>query len=155
MRVLEDKKGFTLIELLAVIVVLAIVMLIATVNVTGALGKARKLALMTEGGNAVDAAKLEYQFSVLDGSITTGSACYSLKYLHDQGTFEKGTGAGGDNYTGSVLVEDTGTGYEYKFWISNGSHAFVNATHGKAKWSDAVNASSADDSCGGAGKKVG
>ncbi len=155
MNKMEEKKGFTLIELLAVIVVLAIIMLIAATNVGGLMTKARINALMVEGEEAVNAAKLAYQMSILDGNITSGSACFSVNYLYTQNYFSKGSGSGGDNYTGSVLVEEENGAYNYKFWISNGTYKFENSTFGSSKSAEATKGATASDSCGGTGKKIG
>ena len=125
MDIVKNKKGFTLIELLAVIVILAIIILIAAQNIGGMTETARKNVLAIEGNTAVDVAKTAYQMAVLEEGIT-GSACFSLKYLYDQGWFEKGSGK--DNYNGSVLVEPKSGGqYTYKFWISNGKYITTNA----------------------------
>ena len=78
---IKNKKGFTLVELLAVIVVLAIILLIASNNVFGQINKARKNALSIEGTYLVDAATTAYQNAILERKITTGTACFSLKYL--------------------------------------------------------------------------
>ena len=124
MNIIENKKGFTLIELLAVIVILSIIILIAAQNVGGMTTTARKNVLASEGNILVDTAKTAYQLAVLDGSVTTGSACFSLAYLFNQGLFDKGP-TSSPKYTGSVLVTPAngGKSYSYTFWISNSSYA--------------------------------
>ncbi len=148
----RNKNGFTLVELLAVIVILAVIVLVATNNVGEAMTKARKNALAIEGNNAVKGAKEAYQIAILDGDITTGTACFSLSYLYNKGYFDKGsgTGSGGDNYTGSVLVQpDSGKAtYTYKFWISNGSYVFNGVSYG-SNGTSATEGTSASINCGG------
>ncbi len=120
---IKNKKGFTLIELLAVIVVLSIIILIATTNITKATIKARKGVLAVEGNELVDAAETVYQWEALEGNVTSGTVCISLQYLYDSSMYSKGKD---DGYTGSVLIEPTGDDQvTYKIWISNGSY-FVN-----------------------------
>lgn len=146
----RNKNGFTLVELLAVIVILAVIVLIATSNISNLMSDARKNALAIEGNNAVKGAKLAYNSAILNGQITTGTACFSLKYLYEKGFFEKGSGAGesGDHYTGSVLVEPSGTATVYRFWISNGSYVFNGVSFG-ATGEDATEGTTASTNCGG------
>ena len=122
---IKSQKGFTLVELLAVIVVLAIILLIASNNVFTQITKARKNALAIEGNELIDAARSAYQNAILDGNITTGSACFSLDYLYKEGLFSKG---GKDNYSGSVLVKPNGNQVTYTFWIGNGSYTITGDT---------------------------
>jgi type IV pilus assembly protein PilA len=151
----KDTKGFTLIELLAVIVILAIIILVATSNVGGITQTARKNVLAVEGASAIDGAKEAYQLAVLEGNVTTGDACFSLKYLYDEGYYSKGSGT--DKYKGSVLVSTTdGKVYTYKYWISDQNYTISNAsTSDKAsdvakKYSDSTDGGDASETCGGA-----
>jgi type IV pilus assembly protein PilA len=152
----KDTKGFTLIELLAVIVILAIIILVATSNVGGVTQTARKNVLAVEGSSAIDAAKEAYQLAVLEGDITTGDACFSLKYLYDEGYYSKGSGS--DKYKGSVLVSTTdGKVYTYKYWISDQNYTISGASSSDAaskvakKYSDTTNGGGdASEVCGGA-----
>lgn len=122
---IKSQKGFTLVELLAVIVVLAIILLIASNNVFTQITKARKNALAIEGNELIDAARSAYQNAILDGKITTGSACFSLDYLYKEGLFSKGAK---DHYSGSVLVKPNGNQVTYTFWIGNGSYTITGDT---------------------------
>lgn len=143
-----NKKGFTLIELLAVIVVLAVIIMVAAGNIGSMSSTARKNILAVEGNTLVDSAKSAYQMAVLNNEITTGTACFSLTYLYNEGLFDKGpddTPA----YSGSVLVEPVNDGkqFNYKFWISNSSHTIENATYG-ATGKVAKDGASASETCG-------
>lgn len=148
MNIINEKKGFTLVELLAVIVVLAIVILIASSSVGTAMTKARKSALAIEGSELINAAKNAYQFGIIDNSVGSGAACYSLEYLFKEGYFSKGSDK--DNYVGSVLVKPNGNSVEYKFWISNGSFVFANAEGGVSGEAAQVSPDAASKDCGGA-----
>lgn len=142
---MKNKKGFTLVELLAVIVILAVIILIASSNVGGIMNDARKNALAIEGNRLIDAAKNAYQMDVLNGNVTTGSKCYDLQFLYDEGLFSKGSK---DKYTGSVSVSPDSDGkiITYTFWISNGSFVITGptGTTGKA----ATNGTEASKCCG-------
>ncbi len=146
MNVRKNKNGFTLVELLAVIVILAVIILIASNSVLSQMDKARKNALAIEGNTLINSAKNAYQSAILEGSITTGSACFSLEYLYKEGLFSKGKDK--DGYTGSVLVSPDGSGkiVTYKFWISNGSYVVSGETG--TTGSGATNGTSASEDCG-------
>jgi type IV pilus assembly protein PilA len=118
MDLMKNKKGFTLIELLAVIVILAILILVATTNIGSVTQRARKNVLGVEGNELVSGSKTAYQLAVLDGQVTTGSACFSLEYLYQEGYFSKGST---DGYKGSVFVDpgDNATIFDYYFWIND------------------------------------
>lgn len=148
MSLREDKNGFTLIELLAVIVVLAVIIMIAASNIGSMSTTARKNVLAVEGNSLVDGAKTAYQLAVLNGEITTGTACFSLTYLNNEGFFDKGPDSD-PSYSGSVLVTPDAAGkkYTYKFWISNSSFTFVNVEYG-ATGSSASNGATASETCG-------
>lgn len=57
MKKMKNKKGFTLVELLAVIVVLAIVMSLAVVAITGVLDNARKATFVADAKSFLDGAR--------------------------------------------------------------------------------------------------
>lgn len=145
MRISKNRNGFTLVELLAVIVILAVIILIASSNVLSQMDKARKNALAIEGNTLINSAKNAYQNGILEGSITTGSACFSLEYLYKEGLFSKGAK---DHYTGSVLVkpESSGKVVTYTYWISNGSYVVSGDTG--TTGSGATNGTSASANCG-------
>ncbi len=134
----KNRKGFTLIEMLAVIVVLAILILLASSNVVPMVTNARKNALAIEGNEMIDSAKNAYQMVILNGDLTTGSACFSLEYLYQEGFFEKGHENG---YRGSVLVspDEAGKVINYSFWIDNNS--FVVAGESGTTGKNATNVS--------------
>lgn len=142
---MNNKKGFTLIELLAVIVILAVIILIAASNIGGMTTTARKNVLAVEGNTMVDVSKTAYQLAVLEGDITTGSACFSLAYLYNQNYFDKGAK---DGYTGSVLVTESDGKYTYNFWISNGSYLLDGVESG-ATGKKATDGDKASENCGG------
>ncbi len=156
MKCTKNKNGFTLIELLAVIVILAIIILIAVQNVNGMTATARKRVLAIEGNTLIDGAKNAYQFAILDGKITTGSACFSLNYLYTEGLFSKGTG---DGYNGSVLVEPDASNdkiFNYHFWISNKNYVITNAALGDSgNGSNVVKATGSNAASSTCGNKTG
>jgi len=122
-----NKKGFTLVELLAVIVILAVVMLIAVTAVGPLMTRTRKSALATEGLGLIEAAETAFQAEQLATSSkikATSDVCFDMKWLYDNGYFEKGSGS--DGYTGSVFADyDTTTKkHTYTFWISNGTYKY-------------------------------
>lgn len=148
MRMKKNKNGFTLVELLAVIVILAVIILIASGNVLSQMDRGRKNALAAEGNTLIkESAIPAYQLAILDGRVTTGSACFSLEYLYQEGYFSKGKK---DGYSGSVLVQPDAEGkvVSYTFWISNSSYVVTGATGTTGK--DAVAGTSASTNCGGA-----
>ena len=147
MNSIKNKNGFTLVELLAVIVILAVIILIASNSVLSQMDKARKNALAIEGNTLINAAKNAYQSAILEGKITTGSACFTLEYLYSEGLFSKGSK---DTYTGSVLVapDESGKIVTYTFWLSNGSYVVTGETG--TTGSAATNGTSASTNCGSA-----
>jgi len=127
---LRNKDGFTLVELLAVIVILAVVMLIAVTAVGPMMTRSRISALGTEGIKVIDAAKTAYQAEQLSGTSAikaTSSVCFDLAWLYNEQYFEKGSGASGDGYEGSVLVTYSGGKYSYKYWLTNSTYWLVEA----------------------------
>ncbi len=146
----KNKKGFTLVELLAVIVVLSIIILIASSGIGSAMQKARKSALAIEGNELINAAKSAYQLDILDNNVKSGSACYSLEYLYQEGYYSKGLD---QDYVGSVLVKSDGSKVSYNFWITNGSFAFSDKPAGTTG-SDATSDGTTSNSCGVTGGNV-
>ena len=63
---MKKRNGFTLIELLAVIVILAVIALIATPFVTGAIDKAKKGAAQDSGYGIAKAAETFYALNGVD-----------------------------------------------------------------------------------------
>lgn len=143
---IKNKKGFTLIELLAVIVVLAILILLASNNYLSQLDRARKNALAIEGNTLINAAKQAYETAILESRITSGSACFSLEYLYQEGIYSKGSK---NNYTGSVLVSFDDKIPTYTFWISNGTFVIQGGT-GETGTNNATKGASASNNCDGA-----
>ena len=145
MKMVKNNKGFTLIELLAVIVILAVIILVASSNVGTAMVNAKKNALALEGNTLITSAKNAYQMAILNGYNSTSGACFSLRFLKDNGYFDKAS----DDYTGSVAVKvnDGGKSYDYEFWISNGNYVINNGKTGATGKSAEVG-TSASDSCG-------
>lgn len=145
----KNNKGFTLIELLAVIVVLAIIILFASSNIFGMVEKFRANALAQEGNTLIqDAARPAYQMAVMEKTITSGSACFSLEYLSKEAGYSKNSS---NNYTGSVLISLDASGKvpTYTVWISNGSSVISNKQLGTTG-SDAEAGTTASNDCGGA-----
>ena len=68
------KKGFTLIELLAVIIILAVIALIATPIVLNVVKQSRIGAAKASANGVVDAARLYYYDSIMDGKKFDGSS---------------------------------------------------------------------------------
>ena len=144
MNLRTNQSGFTLIELLAVIVILAFIILFATNSVLSQVDKGRKMILVSEGEVLINSAKNAYQTAILEGSITTGAACFSLEYLYDAGLYSKGKN---DKYTGSVLVKPEGNQVSYTFWISNGSHVATADSGAGTKGSAITDGASASENC--------
>ena len=121
----NNKKGFTLVELLAVIVILAVVMLVGITSIGPLMANSRKSALRSDGLDLMNAAKTAYQAEALktDPSFTaTTTVCMSLDWLKNEGYTENK-----NKYKGSVLVTYASGQYSYKYWIANGTYAFLGA----------------------------
>ena len=73
MKNLKNKKGFTLVELLAVIVVLAIVMGLAVVAITGVLDNARKATFVTDAKQFLEGARNIVTSADLNAQLSSGS----------------------------------------------------------------------------------
>ena len=121
----NNKKGFTLVELLAVIVILAVVMLIGITSMGPIMANSRKSALRSDGLDLMNAAKTAYQAEALKTSpafTATSTVCMPLEWLKKEGYTENK-----QNYKGSVLVTYASGQYSYKYWIANGTYAFLGA----------------------------
>lgn len=121
----NNKKGFTLVELLAVIVILAVVMLVGITSIGPLMANSRKSALRSDGLDLMNAAKTAYQAEALKTSpafTATATVCMSLDWLKKEGYTENK-----QNYKGSVLVTYSSGQYSYKYWIANGTYAFLGA----------------------------
>ena len=80
MKNLKNRKGFTLVELLAVIVVLAIVMGLAVVAITGVLDNARKATFAADAKSFLEGAHSLVNADDINNMIGTSS---SAKYAPD------------------------------------------------------------------------
>lgn len=121
----NNKKGFTLVELLAVIVILAVVMLIGITSIGPLMANSRKSALRSDGLDLMNAAKTAYQAEALKTTpafTATATVCMPLSWLKEEGYTENK-----QNYKGSVLVTYASGQYSYKYWIANGTYAFLGA----------------------------
>lgn len=121
----NNKKGFTLVELLAVIVILAVVMLIGITSIGPLMANSRKSALRSDGLDLMNAAKTAYQAEALKTTpafTAIETVCMPLDWLKAQGYTENK-----QNYKGSVLVTYASGQYSYKYWIANGTYAFLGA----------------------------
>ena len=104
-----NKKGFTLVELLAVIVVLALLMVVATSSIGGALSNAKKNTLKTEAQKMMTAAyqdmKSSYMLSNnlnnISGTLENAAAGKIVKYVD------------GTNYTAYFQISAAGILTEY------------------------------------------
>lgn len=121
-----NRKGFTLVELLAVIVILAIVMLIAITSVGPLMEKSRKNALGDEGIALSKSIAYVVNFDPSQ-KFMKENTCVSLSYLYENEIFSKGAPEG---YDGSVYVSynhEKGK-YEYRYWLTNGTYAYMGVT---------------------------
>ena len=121
----NNKKGFTLVELLAVIVILAVVMLVGITSIGPLMANSRKSALRSDGLDLMNAAKTAYQAEALKTSqafTATATVCMPLEWLKKEGYTENK-----QDYKGSVLVTYASGQYSYKYWIANGTYAFLGA----------------------------
>lgn len=115
-NVISNKRGFTLIELLAVITILAIIMLIAARSVTTVIRDAQKNAFDLDAQSVIETAKLAYTEELLNNTLGGNTKiCFSVDNLKEHGLEKSAT-----NFTGSVLVDVSGTTAVYTVWLSNG-----------------------------------
>ena len=140
-----NNKGFTLVELLAVIVVLAIVMGLAVVAITGVLDNARKATFVADAKSFLEGARnivtSEEMNSLLDGSTTGHSyavACDSstiptsteipISAIKTQQGGEKSPYGNNYDKTNSKIYvsaskDDTDCKYTYKIYLTDGVYA--------------------------------
>lgn len=107
-RVFKSKKGFTLVELLAVIVILALIMGIAVVAMSGVIDSSEKNSARRTAANIIDGVRTKL---MLEGELKTGSYYFTNAILEKGGV----TSPFGGNYqyvsasaTGMTQVGTTG-----------------------------------------------
>ena len=100
-KVLKNKKGFTLIELLAVIVILALIMSIAVVAMSGVISSSQENSARRTAANLISGVK---QRLMLGGNLKSDT------YYFTNGILERGGKASplGGNFT---YIAGTETGY--------------------------------------------
>ncbi len=115
----KNVSGFTLIELLAVIVVLAIVILMASMAIIPRMNEARKQVFAMEANEAINAASSYFMNGEVTGTgasfpVTEGGAkCVTIAQLVANGDFK------GKDYEGAVKVEKHGNSYLYTISMTN------------------------------------
>jgi len=105
-NVLKNKKGFTLVELLAVIVILALIMGIAVVAMSGVIEDSKKNSARRTAANIIDGVRTKL---MLEGEIKSGSYYFTNAVLERGGV----TSPFGGNYlysagTGLTQIGTTG-----------------------------------------------
>ena len=130
MKNIKNANGFTLIELLAVIVVLAIVILMASMAVIPRMNEARRQVFAMEANEAINAAS-SY---LMDGAITGGKTfpasegsviCMTISELVTNGDFKN------KGYQGRILVKKSGNDYLYVVTMTNEKLIVKNAGSGE------------------------
>ena len=125
---IKNVSGFTLIELLAVIVVLAIVILMASMAVIPRMNEARKQVFAMEANEAINAASSYFMNGEVTGTgdsfpVTPGGCkSVTIEKLINNGDFKGKTG-----YEGTITVTKIGNGYVYAISMTNGKLAVENA----------------------------
>ena len=132
MKNIKNANGFTLIELLAVIVVLAIVILMASMAVVPRMNDARKQVFTMEANEAINAASSYLMNSALTATNnqtfpTTegGTVCLTIQNLVDNGDFKNKK-----DYEGRIIVKKQGQNYLYVVSMTNKKLMVVNAGAG-------------------------
>ena len=99
-KVLKNKKGFTLVELLAVIVILALIMSIAVVAMSGIIGSSQENSARRTAANLISGVR---QRLMLNGNLKTGT------YYFTNGILERGgkTSPLGGDFTYITGTEQT------------------------------------------------
>ena len=124
----KNASGFTLIELLAVIVVLAIVILMASMAIIPRMNEARKQVFAMEANEAINAASSYFMNGEVTGTgasfpvTESGAKCVTIAELVASGDFK-----GKENYAGTIKVEKHGNSYFYTISMNNGKLAIENA----------------------------
>lgn len=118
MKNIKNAKGFTLIELLAVIVVLAIVILMASMAVIPRMNEARRQVFAMEANEAINAASSYFMNGEMTGGasfpVTPGTTkCVEIKTLISSGDFKA------KGYSGKIEVEKVGNSYVYSVTMTN------------------------------------
>lgn len=133
MKNIKNANGFTLIELLAVIVVLAIVILMASMAVVPRMNDARKQVFTMEANEAINAASSYLMNSALTSTgnqtfPTTegGTVCLTIEDLVNNGDFKNKKG-----YTGRIIVKKVGQNYLYVVSMTNEKLMVVDAGAGE------------------------
>ena len=85
MKLTKNNKGFTLVELLAVIVVLAIVMSMAVVAITGVLDNARKSSFVADAKSFLDGARNLVTADDVNTMLGTGTSNYAPRCANGKG----------------------------------------------------------------------
>ena len=162
MKNLKNKKGFTLVELLAVIVVLAIVMGLAVVAITGVLENARKATFVADAKQFLEGARNLVTSSdmnaMLDGTNNPTSYAVScqnskqapssrelpISVLKFQQGGEKSPYGNPYNktlskiYVSAALDTDNSCKLTYRIYLTDGVYEITDATdteHGAVEWS--------------------
>ena len=132
MKNIKNANGFTLIELLAVIVVLAIVILMASMAVVPRMNDARKQVFTMEANEAINAASSYLMNSALTATNnqtfpTTegGTVCLTIRDLVENGDFKNKK-----DYEGRIIVKKQGQNYLYVVSMTNKKLMVVNAGAG-------------------------
>ena len=99
-NVLKNKKGFTLVELLAVIVILALIMGIAVVAMSGVIDSSEKNSARRTAANIIAGVRTKL---MLEGEVNTGTYYFTIAILEKGGV----TSPFGGDYT---YVSSTATG---------------------------------------------
>lgn len=128
----KNASGFTLIELLAVIVVLAIVILMASMAIIPRMNEARKQVFSMESNEAINAASSYWLDGAINGGDTlpigTNIKCIDIKTLREKGDFKNDS-----KYNGYVMVKkesETSNNYLYVITMTNENLMVVNAGNG-------------------------
>ena len=109
-NVMKNKKGFTLVELLAVIVILALIMGIAVVAMSGVIDSSEKNSARRTAANIIDGVRTKL---MLEGELESGTYYFTNAILEKGG---KTSPFGGDYLyydttapvTGATLIGSTG-----------------------------------------------
>ena len=118
MKNIKNANGFTLIELLAVIVVLAIVILMASMAVIPRMNEARRQVFAMEANEAINAASAYFMNGEMTGGasfpVTPGTTkCVTIETLISSGDFKA------KGYSGKIEVEKVGNSYVYSVTMTN------------------------------------
>lgn len=141
---MRNKKAFTLIELLVVIAILAVILLIASPIILGALDKAKKNNFKNQALLYVDGLKKEVLLdSVVDNpNIVLPSKGKSLSMNISDIPMD-----GDTDLTGNIVITNKGNGnYSYTLYVTNGEYIICNKEHNKIKIEDIKKGDTCGDS---------